>query len=56
MSIAVVILVELLGIAVVDRAQGEEAQGRQSFLAARLIEQVAGDLLDEEPVDTACRR
>ena len=49
---AVGVLVVLLGVAVVDRPAGEEAQGRQAVEPFGLgsVEQVAGDLLEDEPV------
>ncbi len=44
------ILVELLGVSVVDRPASKEAQGRQPLGALGPLDQVAGDLLDHEPV------
>ncbi len=47
---AIGVLVVLLGVAVVDRPTGEEAQGRQAVKPIGPVEQVARDLLDDEPV------
>ena len=47
---AVGVLVVFLGVAVVDRPTGEKAQGRQAIKTIGPVEQVAGDLLEDEPV------
>ena len=47
---AVVELVEALGVAVIHRPEGEEAQRRHAFEAVAVFEQVAGNLLLDEAV------